>query len=416
MHDEVSHGAGTRERIAENLYRRRTKAGRQFEVVFRDVDGRSTASARGSLRPRCRPRGARDPRRARRRDRIVGAELTIDELAERDYFPMLDALAAAGRRSERNVDDDRDRYRLHVQAAARRRCAWATSSPRHVSELVAAMRARRPKPYAEATIENVLGVVRGIYRLARSRGYVSRSPVDGLDPAERRSRAPSAGPAARRARARRARPPRARGAPRRRDAARLLRAAYREALGLRWRHVDLVDGELDVRGQLQTGRRDRATRIVGRLKSEAERPHGADLPRRRARARRGSSSSGSPSSGSSAATTSIRVSSTTSSSSAAAPDSRSRPATSRSAASRRRRRGRARPRHTEAPARLVLLDRRSPWRRPGRGAADDRALARGLGAALRALVRQGRSATRRASACSSTDSGGRGRARRRRDA
>jgi integrase len=42
-----------------------------------------------------------------------------------------------------------------------------------------------------------------------------------------------------------------------------------EALGLRWRNVRLVDGELDVREQLQAGRRGRDTKVVERLKSEA---------------------------------------------------------------------------------------------------------------------------------------------------
>jgi integrase len=43
-----------------------------------------------------------------------------------------------------------------------------------------------------------------------------------------------------------------------------------EALGLRWRQVRLVDGELDVREQLQEGRRGRReTKTVARLKSEA---------------------------------------------------------------------------------------------------------------------------------------------------
>ena len=42
-----------------------------------------------------------------------------------------------------------------------------------------------------------------------------------------------------------------------------------EALGLRWRHVDLVAGDLHVRGQLQPARGERLAKRVERLKSEA---------------------------------------------------------------------------------------------------------------------------------------------------
>jgi integrase len=42
-----------------------------------------------------------------------------------------------------------------------------------------------------------------------------------------------------------------------------------EALGLRWGNVRLLDGEFDVREQLQPGRGARATKTVTRLKSEA---------------------------------------------------------------------------------------------------------------------------------------------------
>ena len=110
----------------------------------------------------------------------------------------------------------------------------------------------------------------GVYRVGRSRGYVTGSPLDGLDPAEKpRPKPPSEGLVldegelallVRHA------------SERYRPAVALL--AYTgvriaEALGLRWRHVDLVAGEVHIREQLQTGRRDRPTRVVGRLKSDA---------------------------------------------------------------------------------------------------------------------------------------------------
>ena len=142
--------------------------------------------------------------------------------------------------------------------------------PRHVAGLIAGMRARRPRPYAEATIDNVVAVIRGLYRLARSRGYVSRSPVAGLDPAELPK--PAAGGAGR--------------VLDESELAALVRHAsnpYRvgvtllaftglrlsEALGLRWCDVDLVELELHVRGQLQPRRGRRNVRRIDRLKSSA---------------------------------------------------------------------------------------------------------------------------------------------------
>jgi integrase len=274
MHEESSHGARSRERIAPNVYRRRTAAGvGVFEVMFRDVDGRQRARRLDARTERAALREARSILADRDNgERVVAAELTIDELAERDYFPMLEALAAAGRRSERGVDDDRDRYRLHVKPRLGE-MRLGDVEPRHVAELIAAMRARRSKPYAEETIDNVIAVVRALYRVARSRGYVTRSPVDGLDPAELPK-------------------PRVGGAGRvldERELAALVRgaaelpAAYRagvallaysglrlsEALGLRWCDVDLVENELHVRGQLQPRRGKRDARRVERLKSEA---------------------------------------------------------------------------------------------------------------------------------------------------
>ena len=129
--------------------------------MFRDVDGRQRArrlEARSERKAIAEARAilaARDGG-----ERIVGAGLTLDELVERDYWPLLESLAAAGLRSERNVDDERDCYRLHVQPRPGT-MLLGDVEPRALAELIAAMRARKPKPYAEATVDNVLGVVRG---------------------------------------------------------------------------------------------------------------------------------------------------------------------------------------------------------------------------------------------------------------
>jgi hypothetical protein len=189
-----------RERIAENIYRRVTKAGvTVFEVVFRDVDGYQRTRRLDSRSERAAIREARAMLAGRDGgERVVAASLTVDELAQNEWVPLLDSLVAAGRRSERHTDDVRGRYRVHVQPHLGD-MLLGDVEPRHVAALIRAMRARRPRPYAEATIANVLNVIRALYRLARSRGYVSRSPVAGLDSAE----LPRPQPSRRRPRARR---------------------------------------------------------------------------------------------------------------------------------------------------------------------------------------------------------------------
>src|SRR5262245_31501471 len=117
MREGFSHGARSRERIAPNVYRRRLKDGNVvYEVMFRDVDGRQRAHRLAARTERAALREARAILAGRDNgDRVIAAELTIDELAEREYFPLIAGLAASGRRSERAVDDERDRYRLHLK-------------------------------------------------------------------------------------------------------------------------------------------------------------------------------------------------------------------------------------------------------------------------------------------------------------
>jgi integrase len=163
--------------------------------------------------------------------------------------------------------------RIESQQSAVSEVDWRRAGgaqPHEIEELLRTMRARRPRPYAEATIANVLNVIRALYRLAHSRGYASRSPVTGLDPAELpRPRSANLGRVLEET-----------------ELAALIRhtrPVYRnvvtvlaytglrlsEALGLRWCDIDLVEGELHVRGQLQLGSGDRPTRWVSLLKSAA---------------------------------------------------------------------------------------------------------------------------------------------------
>jgi integrase len=115
----------------------------------------------------------------------------------------------------------------------------------------------------------VLGVVAGIYRVARKRGYVSRSPLDGLDEAERPRPKVGAG----RVLDEQQLAQLVAKAPNNYRAAVTLLAysglRLSEACGLRWSDVDLVEGELTVRRQLEAGRGERQTAVVERLKSRA---------------------------------------------------------------------------------------------------------------------------------------------------
>src|SRR4051794_10941449 len=98
MQNESSHGARSRERIAPNLYRRRTKSGDDVhDVSFRDVDGRQRIRRLDARTERAAIREARTLLSGRDDGgRVVAADLTLAELASREYWPMLDGLAAAG--------------------------------------------------------------------------------------------------------------------------------------------------------------------------------------------------------------------------------------------------------------------------------------------------------------------------------
>jgi GAF domain-containing protein len=106
-----------RERIAENTYRRVTTKGTiVFEVVFRDVDGRQRTRRLDARSERAAIREARAILAGRDGgQRVVPARLTLDEFARDEWFPLLQSLVAAGRRSERHTDDIRGRYRVHVR-------------------------------------------------------------------------------------------------------------------------------------------------------------------------------------------------------------------------------------------------------------------------------------------------------------
>jgi integrase len=248
-------------RVGDNLFKRTTSTGRDvFETKFRDRDGKYRSK---TLKATTLPEATKEARKllARRDDgeRINTAKLTLAAFVDEDYFPTQDGLVAAQRRSERGVDYYRDCWTRSIESALGSRRLSAIEAP-HVAELIRSMRA---KGYSENTIVGTLVVLSAIFRLARNRGYVSRSPLDGLDPAER----PKAHPAR---------------DDRRLDEhelAKLVASApdgYREIVtvlaytglrlsevcGLHWRDVDFVEGDLHVRGQLSQPVKGRTARIV----------------------------------------------------------------------------------------------------------------------------------------------------------
>src|SRR5262249_54074995 len=183
MHDGSLHRTRSRERVAPNLYRRRTQSGEaRFDCYLRDTDGHLRtvvlkARTESAAKRECRVLlAARD-----KGECVVGEAVTLAEFTERDYFPLLDSLAAAGRRSERGVALYRQRWDGHIEPELGARRLGRVEG-KHVAELVRGM---RESGYSEPTLGGVLIALRAISRLALSRHIVPRSPVDELDPAER---------------------------------------------------------------------------------------------------------------------------------------------------------------------------------------------------------------------------------------
>ena len=270
MRNESSHDPRRRERIGDNLYRRTTLDGIDvYEVKFRDVDGRLRSKTLKARSERQAQREARELLAERDGgDRIVAADMTLGELAERDYWPMLDSLAAAGRRSQRGVDLYRITWRLYVEPDL----GDLRLSQIDAARLSTLLRSLRKRRYAESTIYGALHLVRAIYRLAVRRGLVARSPLDGLDPAELPK--PKRGGAGRiltetelGALARHA-------SDYHRPVVTLLAFSglrISEALGLRWCDIDFVEGELHVRGQLSRATPDHPARLVSAKTLASER-------------------------------------------------------------------------------------------------------------------------------------------------
>jgi integrase len=264
---EASYDHRARVRVAPNVYRRTTKAGDVvYEAAFRDVDGRQRRRVLAALTEKAAIAETRAILAERDGgERIVSGEETLRAFYETEFEPLVVSLAQAGRRAEQGVDLDRDHWRLYLEPALGD-LRLGDVSGADIARMLRALRARR---LSESTLRHSLTVLGALYRLARARKLVTRSPLDDLDPGER---------------------PRSRPVRRRRldeaglDA--LVRHAsetYRvgvallaytgmrvsEACGLRWADVDLVDSELQVNGQLTRARRDRPAKVAAR-KADAE--------------------------------------------------------------------------------------------------------------------------------------------------
>jgi integrase len=261
MHGRSSHGPRSRERVAPNLYRRTTKSGDDvYEVAFRDVDGKQRLRRLDARSERAAIREARTLLNGRDDGgRVVAANMTVTELADREYWPLLDGLAAAGRRSERGVALYRDHYRLYVEHDL----GSLRLSDLDATHLSAWLRSMRARGLSESTIYSGLLILRAIYRLAVRRGFVSRAPFDRLDPSEL------------------PRPKRG-GSGRVLDESELAALVrhtsdyYRpvvtmlafsglrisEACGLTWDCIDFVEQELHVRGQLSRPSKSAPSKIV----------------------------------------------------------------------------------------------------------------------------------------------------------
>jgi integrase len=261
MRQESLQDPRRRARVQDNLYRRTTSDGRNvYECKFRDADG---ALRSRTLKARTEPAARREARALlARRDggeRVVGSAVRLRRFVDDDYLPLQDSLVTAGRRSERGVEMYRYQWQRNIEPRLGDLALGKIGSG-DVSRLILDM---REQGLAEGTIRNATVVLRAVFRLARSRGHVSQSPLDRLDETELPRQ-------------------RARHDLRVLDERELqlvyahARGPYRavvcllcftglrasEVLGLRWENVDLVEREIVVEGQLSVARRDRPARIV----------------------------------------------------------------------------------------------------------------------------------------------------------
>src|SRR5689334_21500555 len=114
MREEVSHGTSSRKRIAPNVYRRTWKGVKVvYEVAFRDVDAVQRQRRLAARTDKAAIREARTILSDRDGgERVVAADVTLRGFVAAEYTPLIDSLAAAGRRSAQGVNLDKNYWRL----------------------------------------------------------------------------------------------------------------------------------------------------------------------------------------------------------------------------------------------------------------------------------------------------------------
>ncbi len=247
MHPRSSHGR-VRVRIGDNLYKRFTDGGEpRYEVKFRDTDGSlRSVTLKGASTDAGARKAAREVLRARDSGtRQVGKPVTVDETFAA-WRADLDAKVGAGQRSARGVEVYVGRYMRHIRPAfGPIRLDKVTKAD--LLDLVATLRRKR---LSEATCLGVLGTVRSLYSFAQRRDLVSRNPVADIHPDDRPRPTKTARPILDEAQV---------------DvlvahSPELYRAAVAtlawtgmrvsEVVALQWQHVDFVEREIRVEGQL----------------------------------------------------------------------------------------------------------------------------------------------------------------------
>lgn len=168
-----------RVRIGDNLYERpgRTKADTRYQVGYNDVTG-TWRMVTLRARNRTDARAERDEflAKQRRGEIAVPSSRTFGEVAV-EYLSMIEALVAAGERSERTLDQYRMALDNHILPVLRDRPIQKIG-PEHLARLIAS---EREAGLASWTVRGHLTPLRRVFGLAARRGYITENPMLRLD-------------------------------------------------------------------------------------------------------------------------------------------------------------------------------------------------------------------------------------------